>query len=602
MIRCANCGNSNPDDNNFCDQCGQRLVKVVTEEVDSTEYANNPFKSNESSTTQTNTSQQRPKKKAESREEQKPQPKKTIKKCSSCGGSGNIKEEVHSLFGKTYKLTTCPKCLGAGKYYVDENGKFMGVLKKTLSNSNSAQRRSTSQLTTNQQTIIAVVAVLFILMVYALGKSKGKPEPSSQTATSTTSASELTEAIAEATAESTEETTIYIEYTTHTFNHLSGELPLDWEEKINDYYYSSDLTPKYISFSFYSNASVTDENITKDGYFDNIISWFKDDHSSVDYEYITIAGCYAFKISGISDYDGNIDERYYIDYNGWDYYNGGNFTIYIEYSPDQKDTLQPIIDNLISTCSIDNPMDYYEFSTATCYGMTYEYPANWEPADDTDDSYSYSDPNNPLCSFSVEYMTKYTSVQDEDFKDWFYSAKDEPGCLTYVFSKIDNHNAAKISFEYEDQVSTEYYVGNNDGLIHIVFECPVEESQEFKTMILYIINSCSIDGDEIIPDESNETYTFNKYAYYGSDTYYIIDLDENKVYNFFTFDTDPYVGTCSGNLESGLTVTYNLDGDTVKETITWSGSGDSQICVIDSYGFDWYYNKTSYSSAAAVMD
>lgn len=48
MIRCASCGAENPDDNNFCDQCGASLSIIKTENNVSAEYANNPFDANSS--------------------------------------------------------------------------------------------------------------------------------------------------------------------------------------------------------------------------------------------------------------------------------------------------------------------------------------------------------------------------------------------------------------------------------------------------------------------------------------------------------------------------------------------------------------------------
>ncbi len=405
----------------------------------------------------------------------------------------------------------------------------------------------------------------------------------------------------------TEENTPDIEYTTFTDEQLTFELPSNWIDD-GGWYYQDEVGSDCYMYLLFSDGN----DITQDNYFFTTIQLAESYNISVEYEYLTIDGYYAFKLK-TTDYSYEYvetEEEYYIDYNGWDNYNGGYYLIIFNYPSDKEDSMRPVIDNLINSLSVDNPFESIEFVSTTYQGMTYEYPAYWEIADDTNDSYVYTDPDNSSCSFSVEYSTEYTSVKDEDFKSWFFDMSEEPDCTAYVFSNIDNHNAAKLSFENDNQISTEYYVGSNEGLIHIVFSYPSEGADAYMTYMSYILKSCVFDSDEIIPEGSSSNTnttsttedTSNKYAYYGSDTYYIIDLDKNKVYNFFTFDTDPYVGTCSGNLESGLTVTYNLDGDYVTETIYWSGSGDSQICVIDSNGFDWYYNKTSYSSAAAVMD
>jgi hypothetical protein len=390
------------------------------------------------------------------------------------------------------------------------------------------------------------------------------------------------------------------EYQTYTSDYFSCEIPVDWEE------YTSEGT-RFIAYF------IDGSDITSDGYFITDISWFGEDHSNVEYEYLTIANNYAFKITGTSTYDGRIDEEYYIDYNGWDSYNGGYYKVIISYSSEEKDTIQPEINNFIDTCSIKGPLEEIEFASTSFNSVTLDIPVDWVCIESSDDSesYSYTDANGMTYSYSIEYITDYSSVMEGDFKTWFYSRAEDPGCKDSYFTNIDSHNAAKLTIESEDQITTEYFIGNNDGMIHFSFAYPAEVSEQYKTIILYIVNSCSIDGEENVPEDSptvtkvnteTTSNSSNKYAYYGNDTYYIIDLDEGKVYNFFTFDTDPYVGTCSGSLSSGLTVTYNLDGDYVTETMYWSGSGDSTLCVIDSYGFDWYYSKTSYNSAIAVMD
>ncbi len=752
MLICKYCGTSNPDDNNFCDHCGQRLEITKVEADDSVVYENNPFKTSEPAPSQKQ--EPTPKKNPSNSRRTSPSSKSTnsvsesegaIKKCSRCHGTGKIKEEVPSLFGKSYEYKTCPKCHGIGKYIVDENGKHKDIISDSPSkSSNSATRTQyANQNKTTQQKnykpAIALVcgllgyAILFSLLSLPNNKKSSKSETTAIESTTIESTSEATldpniefksltfknlsfeipsnwiatdannENIAfaykddndarcaliggytyyndgasfetrksevinnleeQANSQSidniayedysvsdnnamwftyTDDTELYLgciidgsdgfyflgssivsdsedeflpiiayiinscsfiasetEYKTYTSDYFSCEIPSDWEE------FSSDGTSFYAYF-------ISGSDITSDGYFINQISWFEEDHSNVEYEYLTIANNYAFKITGTSTYDGRIDEEYYIDYNGWDSYNGGYYLVRISYSSNEADTIRAEIDNFINTCSIEGPLEEIEFASTSFNSVTLDIPVDWVCIESSDDSesYSYTDANGMTYSYSIEYITDYSSVMEGDFKTWFYSRAEDPGCKDSYFTNIDSHNAAKLTIESEDQITTEYFIGNNDGMIHFSFAYPAEVSEQYKTIILYIVNSCSIDGEENVPEDSpvvtkdnteTTSNSSNKYAYYGNDTYYIIDLDEGKVYNFFTFDTDPYVGTCSGSLSSGLTVTYNLDGYYVTESIKWSGSGDSEICVIDSYGFDWYYSKTSYSSAVDVMD
>lgn len=97
MIICARCGNENPEDNNFCEQCGTKFSSILDvsdvdiKDIDPIEYF---F----------------PKRK------KRPPMKRTKDSvvCPKCRGAGRVQEQVQSLFGATMMVKECPECLGYG--------------------------------------------------------------------------------------------------------------------------------------------------------------------------------------------------------------------------------------------------------------------------------------------------------------------------------------------------------------------------------------------------------------------------------------------------------------------------------------------------------
>ena len=49
------------------------------------------------------------------------------KTCSNCNGTGEVRETVNSLFGRTVRVGVCPKCNGAGKIYEEKCPKCGGA-------------------------------------------------------------------------------------------------------------------------------------------------------------------------------------------------------------------------------------------------------------------------------------------------------------------------------------------------------------------------------------------------------------------------------------------------------------------------------------------
>ena len=77
---------------------------------------------------------------------------------------------------------------------------------------------------------------------------------------------------------------------------------------------------------------------------------------------------------------------------------------------------------------------------------------------------------------------------------------------------------------------------------------------------------------------------------------------DGKVARYYsTNDTGVQVGKVSGNLTSGLKITYSYWGDTWTETLKYSNSSHTRVTLTDANGFTWTYNVTDLESAEAVL-
>ena len=528
MIKCIHCGNNNPDDNNFCDQCGQPLVKVMTEDVDSTEYANNPFKSNDSSTTQTNTSQQRPKKKAVSKEEQKAQPKKTIKKCSNCDGSGSIKEEVSSLFGKSYKLTPCPKCRGAGKYYVDENGKFVGVLKKTLNSDwYATQRKNSSNLSTSQIALI-VCAVIIILCVLSLGLNSNRKTETPTGAQNNTDVSTGP--------------TLDTEVASYTYRELYFEIPKSWESKqiSGAEMYFEDPEEGYCIAGEQGDKS-SDFEFTKLMIKSNYNEQLQNGEcTSVDYEDCTFAGLDAYKVTLVQ----NNATQYIYAFNS----DSGLYLICLLCPSGKEADFQPIMDYILDSAMLVNPDDVeativntetistevteesttvtteettesttettteptedtmsdIEYVSIPFYDLiTFELPSDWICTDMGDDAdwFYFEDPDGLGAWFFIEYCWNFDSCKDysctvylDSIDDGLFSDIEQ---YNYIYTNVEGYTTAYYSYKTYNDDGVKiwvkgYMINTEDKVVHIRYAFPFDEMTTWGPIFNHISESFDV--------------------------------------------------------------------------------------------------------------
>ena len=88
----------------------------------------------------------------------------------------------------------------------------------------------------------------------------------------------------------------------------------------------------------------------------------------------------------------------------------------------------------------------------------------------------------------------------------------------------------------------------------------------------------------------------------GYTLYYLIDMDGKVARYYGTNDTSVQVGKVSGNLTSGLRITYSYWGDTWTETLKYSNSSHTRVTLTDANGFTWTYTVTDLESAEAVLN
>ncbi len=94
MIICARCGHSNPDENNFCEQCGIELLNIgfSINSINDFWGFRTDRKLSKKQTTDIN----------------------AYKVCPKCRGAGSINVQTQTLFGAAMATKTCPQCEGMG--------------------------------------------------------------------------------------------------------------------------------------------------------------------------------------------------------------------------------------------------------------------------------------------------------------------------------------------------------------------------------------------------------------------------------------------------------------------------------------------------------
>ncbi len=88
----------------------------------------------------------------------------------------------------------------------------------------------------------------------------------------------------------------------------------------------------------------------------------------------------------------------------------------------------------------------------------------------------------------------------------------------------------------------------------------------------------------------------------GYSAYYLIDTDGKKARFFTTDDTGVQVGKVSGNLDSGLKITYSYGGSTWSETLSYSSGSRNRVTLVDYYGSEWDYTVTDIESAEKILN
>lgn len=567
MIRCASCGSNNPDDNNFCDQCGAKLINTPSN-TESVKYANNPFESsNSSSSKEFNNPFGDNSKTEQSKRIDKPELEygETIKKCSRCSGTGKIKEKVPSMFGETYEYKTCPKCHGIGKYIVDENGKHRDIISySSITSSDSApktdysnQNKATKQI--NYKLIIGLVGGIlgYIVLFNILGSFGDKNKDKNSSASVSASSSTTTET----SSKSTHETLSDSETATVYYNDLSFELPGDWLElPLYDdliFRYGDKPGPDCQLRGYYYIYGLDDddpvdfeqarENVIENGnyYVEN------GDYSSFEYEDIYIGERQAIKAK--------YQEDDILKYNVFIDYEEG----YIDFSfslVDYIDEFEPVVENIIdsintvdlSESTSDSSIDI-EFTSYSYKDLTCEIPADWviTTSDSNTDTVNIIDnPDSAKYAIGFGFLSGDLSLSNDEVKEGLISANE--GVYDVYENEdceIGNHTAVKLTCEKDSFVLVQYLIEADGGVISIGFGYDSIDEAAFEPIMDYVLSTCSFESTEENTDSETEvateatemedplegikftTSSFNIISYEIPSDWYVIDYSESSYSN-----------------------------------------------------------------------
>ncbi len=527
MIRCANCGNNNPDDNNFCDQCGSRLI-TNPGNTESTKYANNPFESSNSKSSQEFNNPFGDSKNTKSTQRtnvNELHDGESIKRCSRCNGTGKIKEEVPSLFGKSYSYETCYKCHGIGKYIVDENGTYKRAFasQDTVSNrdgttsdnsgihsqhNEAATSKSNPQKKTQNKAVKIVVGIIigyFVLFAFGSCLQGLMDYRSSKKTEQTTSASSST--ITETSSKSTHETLSTSETATIYYKDLSFELPGDWLE--TPLY--GDLVFRYgekpgpdcdlKGYDYLYEDDPEDFEDARQILIDNYNYYVENgDYSSFEYEDLYIGDRQAIKLTYQSE------SHLYIEV----YIDDGDGYIIFEFSivDDYIDEFKPVVEGIIDSIKVVEPTSEstsssspdIEFTSYTYKDLTCEIPAGWVEStgdSNTDTINIYDNPDSAKYAIGFGFLEGDLSLSNEEVKAGLISANDG---IYDVYEnedcKVGNHTAVKLTCINDEFVLIQYLIDADEGIVSIGFGYNSSDEATFEPIMDYILNSCSFETVE----------------------------------------------------------------------------------------------------------
>lgn len=86
----------------------------------------------------------------------------------------------------------------------------------------------------------------------------------------------------------------------------------------------------------------------------------------------------------------------------------------------------------------------------------------------------------------------------------------------------------------------------------------------------------------------------------GYDLYFLFDEDTKHFWNFLSLDDGILEGTYTGDLESGMYLSY--DEEDMHESIKRKKGSSTIVIVIDPNGYDWEYKQISVSEAERIFN
>lgn len=498
MIRCAKCGSNNPDDNNFCDQCGVKLESISSGNANNRKYANNPFEEAASSPRQ-------------------PNPKPSEKPCIMCHGEGRVQEPGPD--GVTMVTKTCPLCQGrrvlterpaAQKSYNNPFNDTVNPGAKTSTSDYESKQHTTNNTSqypqkkkmgikeTNKLAIVIIVGLVILFYIYAIVKGYNSSQSSNNTV-SKPSGSTPVESSSNNNYEILSDTEI-------VYKDLSIEIPAGWVELT-----ALDDTAFRYGDSISSGCSISgsympyDSDSSFEQNKETLISDYLDDLNNGTYDVVgyvecTVSDHNALKVS--IDVQNVKRVELYID--------NGDGMIHLRFRMSKNfktngELISGIIDSLCFNGytpaeSTESPKEI-EYISSTFNGLSFEYPVTWFTVHSTDvdpDEIYYSDPND-YEFFNYIYLGYFTGSFDDDVKnDWINYYSEKGYDLSYSDSGLENQFAWYCTWiDDYDTNNIEYVVNVDNGYIDFIFTYSLDQEEELLPIYEYIIDSITVEGADV---------------------------------------------------------------------------------------------------------